>query len=166
MFQEAVWGGIPQNLLALKIIPETTDSCYIFWKSLLLVFQEAFNCSLCKAAYYNKICLPETTDSCYIWFSPKLQWNHCLNIIISFLESLDLFTKWHQFVNFQRLNIVTRSLIHTMFLQTKALAKWSFCASKPSHGTCKQIGVHVKYYPGITCSKQHVNLVIWTWIFI
>ena len=60
-------------------------------------------------------------------------------------------------------HIVTMFLLHTMFLQTKALAKWSFCTSMPSHVTCKKNGVHVKFYWGITdvqtkCELRDLNM--------
>ena len=101
----------------------------------------------------------------FTWFQLKQRWKHRLNIKHPFSYTWFLKTKWRQR---QLPNVITPSQRHktrAMISRTKASAKWSVTAATYSSVTsCMQIRAQFRLFQVKAMFKQHVNLMIWTWI--
>ena len=101
----------------------------------------------------------------FTWFQHKPPWKHHLNIEYPF--SYTDFSKQKGFsIKFS--NVITRhNVIYTCatFSRMKASAKWSLTAVTLSSVTsCMQIRAQFRLFQVKAMFKQHVNLMIWTWI--
>ena len=102
----------------------------------------------------------------FTWFQHKPRWNRLLNIkYIHFLHLISQ-NKMASASNF-RTSLRHHNVIYTRatFPRTKSSAKWSVTAATLSRVTLC-IHIRAKFMPFQVKSmfKQHVNLMIWTWI--
>ena len=102
----------------------------------------------------------------FTWFQHKLRWKRLLNI--KYLFSYTWFLKQNG-VSVKPSSGITSPqrhiYMHAMFSRPKASAKWSVTAATLSRVTsCIQIRAQFRPFQVKAMFKQHVNLVIWTWI--
>ena len=101
----------------------------------------------------------------FTWFQDKLRWKRILNVKNPFSYTWFLKTKWRQPQTFERHYVATTSYTRATFSRTKASAKWSVTSATPSRVTsCIQIRAQIRPFQVKVMFKQHVNLMIWTWI--
>ena len=97
----------------------------------------------------------------FTWFQYKPHWKCRLNIKNPFSYTWFLKTKW---------NVISRhNVIYTcaMFSRTKASAKWSVTAATHSSvPSSMQTRVLFRLFQVKAMFKQHVNLMIWTWLLL
>ena len=100
----------------------------------------------------------------FTWFQHKPRWKRCQNIKYPFSYTWFLNTKWRQRQTFERHSSPCHIYACTVFCM-KASAKWSVTAATLySVTSCMQIKAQFRLFQVKAMFKQHINLMIWTWI--